>query len=57
MPRRLETLVELALQRLPNRIAIRFDDHAAFDDFGRLGHIALYAPRPDTTQQNLDFLQ
>ncbi len=37
----LEALVELALQHFPDGIAIGLDDHAAFDDFGRLGHIAV----------------
>ena len=36
-----EAIVKLALEQFPDRIAIGFDDHAAFDDFGRLGHVAL----------------
>ena len=37
----LEAIVELALQDFPDGIAVGLDDHAAFDDFGRLGHVAL----------------
>ena len=37
----LETVVELALQQLPDGIAVGFDDHAAFDDFGRFRQVAL----------------
>ena len=37
----LEAVVELALQHFPDGVAVRLDDHAAFDDFGRLGHVAL----------------
>ena len=37
----LEAVIELPLQHLPDRIAIGLDDHAAFDDLGRLGHVAL----------------
>ena len=37
----LEAIVELALQHFPDGIAVGLDDHAAFDDFGRLGHVAM----------------
>ena len=37
----LEAVVELALQQLPDGVAVGLDDHAAFDDFGGLGHVAL----------------
>ena len=37
----LEAVVEFALEQFPDRIAVGLDDHAAFDDFGRLGHVAL----------------
>ena len=37
----LEAVVELALQQLPDSVAVGLDDHAAFDDFGGLGHVAL----------------
>ena len=37
----LEASIEFALQHFPDRIAIGFDDHAALDDFGRFGHVAL----------------
>jgi len=37
----LEAIVELTLEQLPDRISIGFDDHAAFDDLGRLGHVSL----------------
>jgi hypothetical protein len=36
-----EAVVELALQQLPHSVAVGLDDHAAFDDFRRLGHVAL----------------
>ena len=36
-----EASIELPLQNFPDGIAIRLNDHAAFDDFRRLGHIAL----------------
>ena len=35
----LETGVEFALQHFPHGVAIRPDNHAAFDDFGRLRHV------------------
>ena len=37
----LEAVVELALQHFPDGVAVGLDDHAAFDDFGRFGHVAL----------------
>ena len=37
----LEAVVELALQHLPDGVAVGLDDHAAFDDLGRLRHVAL----------------
>ena len=37
----LEAVVEFALQQLPDGVAVGLDDHAAFDDFGGLGHVAL----------------
>ena len=37
----LEAIVQLALQHFPDGIAVGLDDHAAFDDLGRLGHIAM----------------
>ena len=37
----LEAVVELALQELPDGVAVGLDDHAAFDDLGGLGHVAL----------------
>ena len=36
-----EARIELALQHFPNGVAIRLDHHAAFDNFGGLGHVAL----------------
>ncbi len=36
-----EAVVELALQQLPDSVAVGLDDHAALDDFGGLGHVAL----------------
>ena len=36
-----EAVVEFALHQFPNGIAVGFDDHAAFDDFGGLRHVAL----------------
>ncbi len=36
-----EAIVELALQQFPDGVAVGLDDHAAFDDFGRLRHVAL----------------
>ncbi len=41
MARGLETIVELALQQLPDSVAVGLDDHAALDDLGGLGHVAL----------------
>ncbi len=41
VPGGLEAVVELALQQFPDGIAVGLDDHAAFDDLGRLGHVAL----------------
>ena len=38
---RLEAVVELALDLLPDGVAVRLDDHAALDDLGRLGQVAL----------------
>ena len=37
----LEAVVEFALQQLPDGIAVGLNDHAAFDNLGRLGHVAL----------------
>jgi hypothetical protein len=37
----LKVIVEGALQRLPHCVAVGFDHHAAFDDFGGFRHIAL----------------
>src|ERR1700680_841682 len=37
----LEAVVELALHEFPDRITVGLDDHAAFHDFGGLGHVAL----------------
>ena len=37
----LKRVVQLALQHFPDRVAVGLDDHAAFDDFGRLRHVAL----------------
>jgi len=37
----LEAGVEFSLQIFPNGIAVGFDDHAAFHDLGRFGHVAL----------------
>ena len=37
----LKRVVEFALEALPDRVAVGLDDHAALDDLGRLGHIAL----------------
>jgi len=36
-----EAGVEFALEHFPDGVAVGLDDHAAFDDFGRLGHVAL----------------
>jgi predicted transcriptional regulator len=36
-----EPVVELALEPLPDGVAVRLDHHAALHDFGRLGHVAL----------------
>ncbi len=36
-----EAIVQLALQHFPDGVAVGLDDHAAFDDFGRLGHVAM----------------
>jgi hypothetical protein len=41
MARGFKAAVEFALEQLPYGIAVGFDDHAAFDDLGRFGHIAL----------------
>ncbi len=41
MARGFEAVVELALQQLPHSVAVGLDDHAAFDDFRRLGHVTL----------------
>jgi hypothetical protein len=37
-----EAVVEFALDELPNGVPIGLDDHAAFDDLGGFGHIALH---------------
>src|SRR5208283_1205080 len=37
----LEAVVKLALQQLPNSVAVGLDDHATLDDFGGLRHVAL----------------
>src|SRR6202167_4501483 len=37
----LEAVVEFTLQHLPNSVAVRLDDHAAFDNLCRFGHVAL----------------
>ncbi len=37
----LEAVVKLALQKLPDSVAVGLDDHAAFDNLGGLGHVAL----------------
>jgi len=37
----LETVVQLALQALPDGVAVRLDDHAGFDELSGLGHVAL----------------
>ncbi len=36
-----EAIVEFTLQTLPHGVTVGLDDHAAFDDFGRLRHVAL----------------
>ncbi len=36
-----EAVVKLALQQLPHSVAVGLDDHAALDDLGGLGHVAL----------------
>ena len=36
-----EAIVELALQDFPHGVTVGADDHAAFDDLGRLRHVAL----------------
>jgi hypothetical protein len=36
-----EAAVKLALQQLPDSVAVGLDDHAALDDFRGLGHVAL----------------
>src|SRR5690348_16939444 len=38
--RSFEALIKLALQQLPDGVAVGFDDHAPFHDFRGLGHIA-----------------
>jgi hypothetical protein len=38
---RLEASVEVALDRLPDGVAVWPDDHAALDDIGRLGELGL----------------
>src|SRR4030095_12571166 len=37
----LEPLVEFALEDLPHRVPIGFDDHATLNDFSGFGHVAL----------------
>jgi hypothetical protein len=37
----LEAVVEFTLQQLPDSVAVRLDDHAAFDNLCRFGHVAL----------------
>jgi hypothetical protein len=37
----LEPAVEVALDLLPDRVAVRLDHHAALDDLGRLREIGL----------------
>ncbi len=37
----LEAGVEVPLDPLPDRVAVRLDDHAALDHLGRLGHLGL----------------
>ena len=39
--RPLESLVEFALQHFPHGVPVGLDDHAALDDLGRFGHVAL----------------
>ena len=36
-----EAVVELALDQFPHGVAVGLDDHAAFDDFRGLRHVAL----------------
>jgi len=36
-----EAIVELALDDFPHGVPVGLDHHAALDDFGRLGHVAL----------------
>ena len=36
-----ETLVKFALEDFPDGVAVGLDHHAALDDFGRFGHVAL----------------
>ena len=40
-PVALKRVVQLALQHLPDGVAVGLDDHAAFDDFRRFRHVAL----------------
>src|SRR6202023_2709943 len=37
----LEAVVEFTLEPLPDSVAVRLDDHAAFDNLCRFGHVAL----------------
>src|SRR5581483_6975513 len=37
----LEPVVQLALEQLPDSVAVGLDDHTAFDDLGGLRHVAL----------------
>ena len=41
MPGGFKARIQFALQDLPHGVSVRTDNHAAFDDFRRLRHIAL----------------
>ncbi len=41
VPGRLEASVQVPLHHFPDRVAVGLDDHAAFDDLGRFGHVGL----------------
>src|ERR1700735_4298803 len=54
----LEAIIELALDDFPDGVTVGADDHAAFDDLGRLRHVALendvLIPRGEVTATGCD---
>ena len=53
----LEAIVQLALQQLPHGVAVGLDDHAAFDDFRRLSHVALQKDELTADMTALEWLR